>query len=116
MSGYVLMVYTRPIKGLEADYHRWYDETHLAEVLAVPGFVAARRLEVLNTALAPNDDRDDRDERDGCVAEFTIASDDIDATLAEFDRARASMQVPPCLDPASVRFQLLRPLDAARLV
>jgi hypothetical protein len=109
MSRYVLMVYTRPIKSLEADYHRWYDETHLAEVLAVPGFVEARRLEVMTTALAPADDRD------GCVAEFIIESEDIDATLAEFDRARASMQAPPCLDRTSVLFQLLRPLDAARI-
>ena len=110
MSRYVLMVYTRPIRSLEADYHRWYDETHLAEILAVPGFVEARRLEVMKTTLTPADDRD------GCVAEFIIESDDIDATLAEFDRARASMRTPPCLDPTSVLFQLLRPLDAARTV
>ncbi len=27
----------------EVDYHRWYNEGHMAEVLGVPGVVAARR-------------------------------------------------------------------------
>ena len=40
----ILYVETRPsAPEREADYHRWYDEVHLAEVVAIPGFVAARR-------------------------------------------------------------------------
>ncbi len=27
----------------EAEFHQWYDEVHLAEVVAIPGFVAAER-------------------------------------------------------------------------
>ena len=27
----------------EADYHNWYNDTHLAEIVAVEGFVSARR-------------------------------------------------------------------------
>jgi hypothetical protein len=29
------------------EYHRWYDEVHLAEVLTIPGIVAARRVDVI---------------------------------------------------------------------
>lgn len=27
----------------EADYHQWYDDTHLAEIVSVEGIVSARR-------------------------------------------------------------------------
>lgn len=31
---------------LEAQYHRWYNEVHLPEVLAIPGIRSARRFRV----------------------------------------------------------------------
>jgi hypothetical protein len=40
-----MLVQSRPSSHADADaYHRWYDETHIPEILAVDGFVAARRL------------------------------------------------------------------------
>jgi hypothetical protein len=40
----ILYVETRPISPeREAEFHQWYDEVHLAEVLTIPGFVAAER-------------------------------------------------------------------------
>jgi hypothetical protein len=40
----ILYVETRPsAPELEAEYQKWYDEVHLAEVVAIPGIVAARR-------------------------------------------------------------------------
>jgi len=102
VARYVLLVATRPLPGLESDYHRWYDEVHLAEVLAVRGFTEAQRYEVCDTELAPV-------VRPGeYLAAYTIETDDIDKTLAVFDAARPSMTTPPSLDPASVSFQLLR--------
>jgi hypothetical protein len=39
-----MYVETMPVSpDREADYHRWYDETHLAEITSVEGIVAARR-------------------------------------------------------------------------
>ena len=98
---YILMVYTRPVAGLEDDYHRWYDEIHLAEVLGVPGFTAAQRFGVEQPPGGPPG---------RYVAMYTIESDDIEATLATFERARAGMRAPLSLDPASVVFALLRPV------
>jgi hypothetical protein len=42
----IFLVESRP-KSPEfaATYHRWYEETHIPEILAVEGFVGARRLE-----------------------------------------------------------------------
>ncbi len=40
----VLSVQTHPASpDREAEYHRWYDDVHLAEVLALPGMTAASR-------------------------------------------------------------------------
>jgi len=38
------LVLTNPVAGKEADFHRWYDETHLREVCEVPGVVSAVRV------------------------------------------------------------------------
>lgn len=40
----IMYVETMPVSpDREADYHRWYNDTHLAEITAVDGIVAARR-------------------------------------------------------------------------
>jgi hypothetical protein len=39
-----LLVFSDPVAGREEDYHSWYSETHLPELLSLPGFVGARRL------------------------------------------------------------------------
>jgi hypothetical protein len=42
----ILLVETRPASSEEAaDYHRWYEETHLKEIVELDGFVSARRFE-----------------------------------------------------------------------
>jgi len=43
MPKYVMVVLSNPTAGKEEEYNRWYDETHLPQVLTVPGFVAAQR-------------------------------------------------------------------------
>lgn len=40
---HVLYEMTRPSAGHEDDFHRWYDDVHIPEMLAIPGFMAARR-------------------------------------------------------------------------
>ena len=46
MAHFRYLVYTNPVEGLEAEYNDWYDNTHLGEVIAVPGFIAAERYEL----------------------------------------------------------------------
>ena len=46
MAKAILYVESRPVSDERLDdYHQWYNETHLPEVVAVPGFVSARRFE-----------------------------------------------------------------------
>src|SRR5689334_3869107 len=46
MANGLLVVESRPADDDTTAYHRWYDETHIPEILKLPGFTAARRLRV----------------------------------------------------------------------
>jgi hypothetical protein len=39
----LMVVRSNPKDGLEAEFNDWYDNTHFPEILAVPGFVSAKR-------------------------------------------------------------------------
>jgi hypothetical protein len=86
MAKGILLVQSRPASPDEADtYHRWYDETHIPEILAVAGFTSARRL------------RSADDESYVVVYEV----DDVDKAKAAMADAAATMSPPAgvLLDP-----------------
>ena len=41
---------SNPIEGTEAEFSRWYDEVHVPDVLATPGFLSAQRFELVPDA------------------------------------------------------------------
>jgi hypothetical protein len=43
MGRYVYVVMTNPVEGRDREYNQWYDEIHLKDVCAFPGFRGARR-------------------------------------------------------------------------
>ncbi len=44
MAKSLLLVESRPVSADRVkDYHRWYDQTHIPEMLTIDGFVSARR-------------------------------------------------------------------------
>ena len=43
MSTQMLVVFTNPVEGGDAEYNDWYDHRHLADVLRVPGIRSAQR-------------------------------------------------------------------------
>ena len=47
MPRYRMIMLSTAKPGREQDYERWYDETHIPELLQVPGFVAAQRFRVV---------------------------------------------------------------------
>ncbi|MFD7205460.1 hypothetical protein [Streptomyces sp. NPDC059893] len=44
-----LLALTNPVEGRDEEFRKWYWETHIPEILALPGFVAARRLRAADT-------------------------------------------------------------------
>lgn len=43
MQRYNFIVLTNPVEGREDEYNDWYTNTHLPDVLKIPGIVAAQR-------------------------------------------------------------------------
>jgi len=50
-----LVVFANATEGSDTEFNQWYDEIHLGEVLAIPGFVGAERLELSDVQVAPED-------------------------------------------------------------
>lgn len=53
MSGTVFIVHTNAAEGREDDFNEWYNNTHLSDVVAIPGFVAARRYRLADAQHVP---------------------------------------------------------------
>jgi hypothetical protein len=49
----IFVVHTNPVAGREAEFNDWYDNRHLADVVAIPGFARARRYRLSDAQLAP---------------------------------------------------------------
>jgi hypothetical protein len=95
MARGILYVETRPVSEDRLDeYNKWYDEVHIPEILALDGFVSARRF-------APSGDGP-------YVAIYEIDADDVQKALTTLGEAAASgrMQMSDVLQmdpPPSIR-------------
>lgn len=79
----IMVVQSAPVDpAREDEYNDWYDNTHVPEICAVPGFVSARRYKVHDAtrgdAAAP-----------AYLAVYEIDADDLTAPTAEL-RARSA--------------------------
>lgn len=80
----------------EAEYHRWYNETHLAELSRIDGVVSARRF-------APTDGKGP------FIAIYELDSDDLDGVLARMSELAAAGQL------SSLEFLSLDPPPVPRI-
>jgi hypothetical protein len=70
---HVLVVYSSPVAGQEAEYNQWYDEQHLEDVLKSPGFLSAQRFRL-----------PDAPDKTPCyLALYEMRTEDAEAALAE---------------------------------
>lgn len=51
MAVHRLIVFSAPTPGKEDEYNDWYNNEHLDEVVAIPGFVAAQRFRLSDDQL-----------------------------------------------------------------
>lgn len=51
MAVHRLIVFSAPTPGKEDEYNDWYNNVHLAEVIEIPGFVAAQRFRLSDDQL-----------------------------------------------------------------
>lgn len=99
MTRYQLHLHTRPVPGAEAEYHRWYDEVHLADVVGLAGFLSGERLAPVLLA-------HDQPVPDSYLAVYDIETDDLAAVLGQM--RTAGLEISPALDTGSVRMEVFR--------
>ena len=49
MARHTFVVFTNPLEGQEDEFNDWYNNQHLADVLAIEGFVAVQRFRLSDT-------------------------------------------------------------------
>jgi hypothetical protein len=78
MTKGIIYVETMPVSpDKEADYHKWYNVTHLEQILSVEGIVSARRF-------APTDGNGP------FIAIYELDCDDLDAAVTRMGELGAS--------------------------
>jgi hypothetical protein len=56
VTGNRFVVLTNPIEGEEDTFNKWYDSTHVPEVLDVPGVIAAQRYDLAELKIPDDED------------------------------------------------------------
>lgn len=76
-----LLVLSNPVQGREEEFERWYRETHVPEMLQLPGFVACQRFGLSETQMG-------RSHPQRHLALWEIETDNL---AAVYDRLRSDM-------------------------
>jgi hypothetical protein len=95
MSRHVLVVHTRPLAGREDEFNSWYDEVHLPDVLAVEGFVSARRFQAAPSVHGELPEYP-------FLAIYEVEAEDLAAALKALSSAARSMEMSPTLDRSAM--------------
>ena len=74
MANYKLVVFSDAAPGREDDYNDWYNNRHLQDVVAVPGFVSAQRFKLNKQMIGQFATR--------YMAIYEIEADDVEAAMA----------------------------------
>jgi len=103
MPRFMLTVFSNPITGKDDAYNDWYTNTHLADVLSIPGFVKAQRFRTVEGHDLPGAMTEH-----SYLATYEIMTDDLPGVLAELLRrtGTAAMQMSPAFDMDSVRLHV----------
>src|SRR5690606_28970654 len=92
MAKVKMVVLANPVPGREDEFNEWYTNTHLRDVVAVPGIQSAQRFKLCDPM--------GFEHRHQYLALYEIDSDDREAVIEELLRRRgtASMQISEALD------------------
>lgn len=91
MAKHVLVVLSNAVEGCDQKFNDWYTNTHIGDVLKVPGFVAAQRYKLSESQLAGGPGPY------GYLALYEVETDDLAATGAGLTGA-GDMYIDPALD------------------
>ena len=99
MARYVFQFTSTARPGEDETFNRWYDDVHMPDVLALPGFLSGQRYRVLDGTAA----------RPRYVAAYQVETNDPQATLTHLFEAGKAMVISPSLDQEQVTITILEP-------
>jgi hypothetical protein len=110
VSDSLFFVLSNPVDGAEDAFNKWYDETHVHEVLAVPGISTAQRYMLKPHELPANDLADIPPPAHGYLAVYEVAAEPA-TVMTEFMARLGSgaMTLSPALDLATVTMGFWEP-------
>jgi len=96
MQRHIMVVMTNPAEGQDQAYNDWYDNTHLKDVLEIPGIKAATRYRL------SEHQRADPPHPYSYLAIYEIETDDLPRVVSELKTRAGSelMPISPALAPA----------------
>jgi hypothetical protein len=95
----MMLVFSGPVPGREADYDQWYEHTHLPELLALPGFISAQRWSQSSTAASVGGDPPH-----GNLAMYELEGDGEKAFAAMMDAfAAGTVHMTDAIDQGTIR-------------
>lgn len=86
MPQYIMIATSTAHEGRDAEYNEWYDNTHLPDVCAVPGFTSGQRWRAVPEA-SPNTPPADY------IAIYEIEADDPGAAVNELMRRAGAGEI-----------------------
>jgi hypothetical protein len=92
MPKYNLIALTNAVEGQDEAFNDWYTNVHLADVLKLPGVMAAQRFRMSDTQHRPGPFEF------GYMAVYEIEIDDVRTTLQELKKVSGTAKMP--LSPA----------------
>ena len=93
MTRHLLLVSADAASGQDEQFQRWYDEVHLPDVLAVPGFVRAQRF-----VAVPSVHGESPAHR--YLAVYELETDDLPVALQALRSAARQMELSPAFERA----------------
>ena len=103
---YILHVTSRAVPGREAEYDRWYDEVHSAEMCRLPGILSCTRYRELDMTGT---------ETGVFIADYEVETDDPASLLNSVFAAAPTMQMTDSIDLESPRFTFLKSIGSPRI-
>lgn len=108
MSKAIMVVQTNLTDDSRADeFNRWYNDTHLADIVDLPGVVAATRYEVQKIPVLRGSDPPTH----RYLAIYEIEADDLVAVAKALSKAAPDWAMSEVLDLSGVKADFYRPVS-----
>jgi hypothetical protein len=103
VANYQLVVLTNPVAGREDEYNVWYNEQHLHDVLAVPGFVGAQRFAAVDQEAKLSHKY---------LAIYEMETDDLKKTMKQLNAAAGTfaMLISDAMDVSTISATVFGPI------